>query len=103
MAVRVVVVHEAERDITGAYAWYEDRRTGLGEEFLGCLDACIEAIRRMPLTHPTVFRGFRRALLRRFPYAVFYEYESNVATIFGVLHTSRHPGRWMRRATGTSD
>jgi plasmid stabilization system protein ParE len=50
--------------------------------------------------HPTIFRNFRRALLRRFPYAMFYEYESDVATVFGVFHTSRHPMRWMRRVTG---
>ncbi|MBN2464339.1 type II toxin-antitoxin system RelE/ParE family toxin [candidate division WOR-3 bacterium] len=100
MAVSVVVVPEAEQDVTDAYHWYEARRVGLGEEFLSCLDACIETIRRSPHMHPTVFRRFRRTLLRRFPYAVFYECESDVATIFGVLHTSRHPARWMRRVTG---
>ncbi len=99
MAVKVVAAPEAERDVADAYDWYEGRRVGLGEEYLSCLDACIETIRRSPAMYPTVFRDFRRALLRRFPYAVFYEYESEVATVFGVLHTSRHPARWIRRVT----
>jgi len=103
VAVRVVAAPAAEQDVADACAWYEGRRMGLGEEFLGCLDACIEAIRRSPKTHATVFRGFRRALLRRFPYAVFYEYDSGVVTVFGVFHTSRHPMRWMRRVTGDKD
>ena len=34
MAARLVVVPEAEFDISDAYDWYEGRRTGLGEEFL---------------------------------------------------------------------
>jgi len=103
VAVRVVAAPEAEQDVADAYAWYEGRRAGLGEEFLGCLDACIEAIRRSPKTHATIFRSFRRALTRRFPYAVFYEYDSGVVTVFGILHTSRHPMRWMRRVTGDED
>jgi len=48
MAVRVVAVPEAEQDVADAYDWYEGRRVGLGEEFPGCLDACIETIRRSP-------------------------------------------------------
>lgn len=100
MAVRVVAAPEAEQDVADAYAWYEGQRAGLGEEFLGCLDACMEAIRRSPKMHPTAFSKFRRALLRRFPYAVFYEYDSDVVTVFGVFHTSRHPIRWMKRVAG---
>jgi toxin ParE1/3/4 len=99
VAVRVIAAPEAEQDVADAYAWYERQRVGLGEEFLTCLDACIDAIRRSPKMHPTIFKNFRRALLRRFPYAMFYEYESDVATVFGVFHTSRHPTRWMRRVT----
>jgi plasmid stabilization system protein ParE len=35
--------------------------------------------------------------LRRFPFAVFYTFEEDVV-ILGVLHGSRHPRHWMRRA-----
>jgi toxin ParE1/3/4 len=49
MAVELSVAPEAELDIAEAYAWYENRRIGLGEEFLGSVDASIERIRRQPL------------------------------------------------------
>jgi hypothetical protein len=39
MAVELVIAPEAESDIEEAYLWYEDRRVGLGEEFLGSVDA----------------------------------------------------------------
>ena len=38
MAAELVLAPEAERDISEAYDWYENRRHGLGEEFLGCVD-----------------------------------------------------------------
>ena len=97
MAVRLVIAPEAERDIAEAYGWYEARRAGLGEEFLGCVDACIERIARMPETHAPVHEDYRRALVRRFPYAVFYEYHGGTVTVFGLFHTSRDPHKWRRR------
>jgi hypothetical protein len=71
MAPDLIILPEAQKDIRDAYWWYEDRRTGLGEEFLGCLDACIQTIRRCSELYPVVYEHYHRALVRRFPYAVF--------------------------------
>jgi hypothetical protein len=43
--VDLVIAPEAELDIAEAYVWYEGRRSGLGEEFLSSVDACIESVR----------------------------------------------------------
>jgi hypothetical protein len=74
MAADLIVAPEAEQDLVDAYGWYEERRAGLGEEFLSCVDACIEAVRRAPEMCAVIYENYRRALPRRFPYAVFYEY-----------------------------
>lgn len=73
MAAELIIASEAEQDLAETYAWYEGRRTGLGEELLSCVDACIEAIRRMPEMHTVAYENYRRGLVRRVPYAVFYE------------------------------
>ena len=96
MAAELITTPEAGEDIAEAYAWYESRRPGLGEEFLGCVDACIEAIRRAPRMNP-VRENYRRGLVRRFPYAVFYEYTADKVTIYGVFHTARDPRKWRQR------
>jgi plasmid stabilization system protein ParE len=41
--------------------------------------------------------GIRRALLRRFPYAVYFAVERDVVVILAVLHVSRDPAEWQRR------
>jgi plasmid stabilization system protein ParE len=97
MAVELVFVPEAELDIMEAYAWYESRRAGLGEEFLSSLEACIESIRRQPLMCALVYESHRRALIRRFPYAVFYEYAEAAITVYAVFHTARDPRKWRQR------
>lgn len=70
MAVSLSLVPEASLDVRDAYAWYERRRPGLGEEFLSSVEACLEAIRRRPEMCAPLHENYRRALTRRFPYAV---------------------------------
>jgi len=97
MTADLIIAPEVEFDVSEAYHWYEDRRTGLGEEFLSCVDACVQRIRRTPETHAKVHEEYRRALVRRFPYAVFYEYVDGAVTVYCVFHTSRDPQKWRRR------
>ena len=96
MAAELVIAPEVEQDLDEAYGWYEDRRVGLGEDFLSCVDACIQAICRTPEMHEKVHKDFRRALVRRFPYAVFYEYVPGTVTIYCVFHTSRSAEKWQQ-------
>ena len=97
MAADLKIAPEAQQDVDGAYSWYEDRRPGLGEEFLGCLDACIQTISRMPELYAKVHEEYRRALVRRFPYAIFYEYTGGKVIVYSIFHTSRDPKKWRNR------
>jgi plasmid stabilization system protein ParE len=97
MAAELIIAPEAEQDINEAYDWYEARRVGLGEEFLSRVDACIQAIRRTPEMHATVHENYRRGLVRRFPYAIFYEFASRTVTVYCVFHTSQNPDKWRQR------
>jgi hypothetical protein len=71
MTTELVLAPEVGQDVSEAYRWYNERRIGLGEEFLSCVDACIQSICRKPEMHSIVYRNFRRGLVRRFPYSVF--------------------------------
>ncbi|MFA7382762.1 MAG: type II toxin-antitoxin system RelE/ParE family toxin [Desulfurivibrionaceae bacterium] len=97
MVADLILVAEAHQDISEAYSWYDDQRLGLGEEFLSCVDACLQAICRMPEQCPVVHEEYRRALVRRFPYVVFYEYDGARVTVFAIFHTARNPNKWRKR------
>jgi toxin ParE1/3/4 len=97
MGVRLVLAPEAEFDVAEAYAWYESRRPGLGEDFMSAVDACLELIRRAPNLYAPIHEQYRRALVRRFPYAIFYESADGSATIYAVFHTARDPQKWRQR------
>src|SRR5215813_2123021 len=97
MAADLILAPEAEQDIADAYAWYEIQGIGLGERILSYVDACINSIQRRPESRPVIFKQYRRGLVRRFPYAVFYEYAVNTVTVYCVFHTSRDPNKWQQR------
>lgn len=97
MAVELIIAPEAAQDADEAYSWYELQRRGLGEEFFGCLEAAFEFIQRNPLMSSLVANGYRRKLLRRFPYAVFYEFNEPYVIVYCVFHTARNPKTLRRR------
>jgi plasmid stabilization system protein ParE len=88
---------EAEEDIQQAHDWYDQRRPGLGLEFLKTLEGTIQALVRMPEMCPVAHNAYRRALLRRFPYSVFYIFDSGLITVVAVFHHSRPAEQWMNR------
>jgi plasmid stabilization system protein ParE len=102
MIERVIYTPEADTDVAESYDWYERREPGLGEDFLRCVEACVLGIQRHPRLYPVVVDEFRRALLRRFPFEVFYEPGDDHITIYSVFHCSQDPQKWRSRL-GESD
>ena len=94
---RLRLTAEAELDLDEAHAWYLEQRPGLGGQFLRAVDACIGAILRHPEAYALVDRKMRRALLRRFPYAVFFEVGEAEILVYAVFHCARDPRSWKRR------
>ncbi len=92
-----VVRPAAARDIESAYVWYEGEREGLGEEFLIEVRATIDAVLRAAESYPVLHRQTRRALVRRFPYGLFYRIVDGIVVFVSCVHTRREPGTWKRR------
>jgi len=98
MSRRLIVRPEAEAEMADAFGWYEDRVPGLGDAFLLCVDAVFHAARRNPRQFPQVHRVIRRALVRRFPYEVFFVEDVEGVVVLSVFHAKRNPMRWQARA-----
>ena len=90
---------EAEADLAASFRWYEERSPGLGREFLQIVDAALARVADRPRQFPVVHRQVRRALTRRFPYAVFFVIEDDAVVILAVLHQAGDPQRWKSRVS----
>ena len=94
---RIEVRPAAALDLEVAAEWYESQRNGLGDEFLTEADRLKSRIAENPRQFPVVYRDARRALLRRFPFAIYFRLLSNRALIVAVSDQRMNPSRWRRR------
>ena len=89
MTVRLLP--EAARDIEAAAVWYENAQDGLGSAFR---DEVLVALRRIgdgPARYRIAFGDYRRMILGRFPYVVYFRETSDAVLIYAVYHQSCDP------------
>ena len=94
-----IVFQEGVRgEIDEAYAWYEEQRQGLGEEFLSEVQRALDRIEQNPGIHAPIYQTVRHARMKRFAYAAYYRLETDRIVVIAVHHVKRDPKRWQSRA-----
>jgi plasmid stabilization system protein ParE len=88
---------EVREELNEAYNWYENQQTGLGDDFLNCIDDILNRICQMPESYPIVYRDIRRSVVHRFPYAVYYRIVSSRVIVTAIFHSRRDPKSWKIR------
>ncbi len=88
----VSVRDEAVRDLTAARDWYDARHPGLGDRFLDEVAHAMRLLEQHPTRTPLYYLNFRRILLRRFPYKIFYQIHDRRIIVFRVLHARQSHG-----------
>lgn len=61
------------------------------------IDDCLERIRQSPLMYARAKKDYRCVLAKRFPYAVYYEFEQGLVTVYTVFHCSQDPAKLSQR------
>jgi plasmid stabilization system protein ParE len=93
----VIFTQAARRELIDAQDWYEGEAPGLGSRFRVAIDATIQRMSANPLQFPVVFKNARRALVRRFPYMLFFTIDGDALLVIACFHASRDPNRWQQR------
>ena len=93
----VIFTQAARAELIQAQDWYEGEGAGLGRHFREAIDALAERLSINPRQFPVVFQDVRRALLRRFPYALFFAIAGDTLFVIACFHASRDPLRWQAR------
>ena len=93
----LVLLLSAELDIQQAFAYYEDYQEGRGTVFLQHLEAAFEQLGRFPESGARFRHGYRRLLVPRFPYGIFYTLEARGVVVTCVIDTRQDPASILRR------
>jgi plasmid stabilization system protein ParE len=95
--MKVLLRPEAEEDVGAAAAWYARADRRLARDFVTEVKRTISRIRQRPLQFPEVAQNVRRAILHRFPYAVYFVLHESYAAVVAILHTKRRSAVWEKR------
>ena len=104
--MRIELHPEARAELRSAVLWYEERRIGLGDEFVTELSAALNRIASAPETFPR-WQGtgerspqIRRSALHRFPYVIAFESHEDHCLVLAIAHSKRRPLYWLTRVAG---
>ena len=93
--MRLQILESAKEDLIEGYHFYEEQAPGLGTYFLDSLFSDIDSLAIFAGIHSMIF-GSRRALSKRFPFAVYYDLEAEDVRVHAVLDCRKNPS-WIRR------
>jgi hypothetical protein len=91
----VVALKEVANDLHDGKAFYDQREAGVGDYFWDSLIADIESLIIYAGIH-NKRHGLYRMLAKRFPYAIYYEIEGEIAYVIAVLPMRRDPA-WIEK------
>lgn len=95
---RAIVLRQAARaEFDEAGDWYEAQRPGLGKIFGAAVEAVFRRIADRPRMHGIVLGDVRKAVVKGFPYCVFYRERGKTVVVLAVFHSSRDPKIWQKR------
>jgi hypothetical protein len=84
-------------DVVQAAAWYDERQSGLGTDFVARVQNAVSDLIKAPQRRSRVDFGIRYWPVTRFPYVVFYDFTDSEILVLGVMHTSQNYEKWRAR------
>ena len=103
--MRLELHPEARAELRSAALWYDERRPGLGDEFITEVSATLDRIGRVQESYPAWPRTraagplIRKATIQRFPYLIAFEKHEQHVLVLAVAHAKRRPLYWLTRTS----
>ncbi|NOT10265.1 MAG: type II toxin-antitoxin system RelE/ParE family toxin [Methylococcaceae bacterium] len=94
----IQILSDAENDLYEGQAFYDNQGVNVGNYFWDSLLSDIESLVIFAGIHRKEF-GFYRMLSKRFPYAIYYDVNGDVASVVAVLPIRRDPV-WIKTKMG---
>lgn len=88
--MRIKILSSAVEDLHAGCVFYENQGEGVGAYFFDSLFSDIDSPTLYAGVHSKLY-GCHRMLSKRFPYAVYYTLEDDLAVVWRVLDLRRHP------------
>lgn len=93
----LLLTSDAEQEIIDAFLWYEQQRQGLGLRFEKEVFEAFDRISQNPFLNRKVSFEKRRAIVKNFPYGVYYQVNGDQIIVLAVVSFLRDPSHWKKK------
>jgi plasmid stabilization system protein ParE len=93
----LILIDEAEIDVSEAYYLYLPRREGLADRFLVAVRETLLRVQENPRGFPREYQSVQRARILGFPHTVYFRDDPERIVVLAVFHGRRHPSVWKVR------
>jgi len=94
--LKIKILASATQDLIDGYWFYEKQAEGLGSYFLDTLFSDVDSLAIYGGIHPKYEDKYHRLLSKRFPFAIYYRVENDIALVHAILDCRRNPA-WIRK------
>lgn len=96
--VKPAIVHPlADEETASSARWYDDKHSGLGDQFLDAVDEAYYEIEENPDTGIQVEFGLRMKTLHQFPFGIVFREHTAAIHVVAVHHFRRDSRYWVER------
>ena len=88
---------DARQDLRDAIDYYNECKTGLGQQFAVQVQKSIHQIQDFPEAWSLISKRTRRVMTNRFPYGIIYSIKNDTVVVLAVMQLNRKPGYWKNR------
>ena len=86
----VIILDDASEDLEAGKIFYDEREFGIGDYFIDCLLSDLTSLKIYAGIHNYHF-GYQRMLSKRFPFAIYYDIEDEIAQVIAILDMRMNP------------
>ncbi len=93
---------EALAEFLSATAYYSEISTRLADDFVDEVEKMLNQISLFPQRFTAHRKLFRKALLKRFPYTIYFRVVGEDVIVPAIAHQSQKPDYWIARTAGAN-
>jgi toxin ParE1/3/4 len=100
MNYMLIFTTESQEDLREGFLWYEEKRVGLGTDFMLAIKATVRSIERNPFAYakaPTNIPNIHRAVVFKFSYLIFYTIVQQSVVILSIVSSKQDTAIWKTR------
>jgi len=97
MIFKYILSPFAELDLDTIHDWYSLHNDTVFGKFDKAFGDGLKLIASSPYQYPIIHKNIRRAVLKKFPYSIFYRITDERVIVLSVIHHKRSPRVWKKR------